>query len=140
MVAREQQASAAGGERLSYAIPLVDGTVQALIAAAEGDTFDAGFGPAYLPGYILVINLVPEGEGARQGLRNYDHIVAIDGQRIPILDPDEMVARRIYLHFLRRPPGAEVALLISRANADEDGVGRRELVIGFVVPQRSRVP
>jgi S1-C subfamily serine protease len=138
MVARENEVGAAGADRRSYAIPLVYGShVQTLIVAARSDTFDTGFSVAYPPGYIFVMNLDPEGEGARQGLRDYDQILVIDGQRIPVPDPDAMVARRIYLQFRRRPPGTEVDLLISRAN--EDGVGRAELVIRFVVPG-SRVP
>ena len=139
VVARGNDADGAGGDSRSFAIPLVLGSqVQTLIAAAESDAFDMGFVAAYSPGYIFVINLDPEGEGARQGLRDYDQILAIDGQRIPIPDPGETVANRIYLRFRQRPPGTEIDLLISRAN--EDGARRSELVVRFVMPDRSRVP
>lgn len=138
MVARENGAHAAAGDHRSLAIPMVHGVqVKALIVAAESGTFDTGFSRAYSPGYILVINLDPGGEGARQGLRDYDHIVAIDGQQIPVPDVGEMVARRLYLRFLRQSPGTTVNLLISRAN--ERGAGRTELLVPFVVPG-SRAP
>jgi S1-C subfamily serine protease len=136
MVARDDATGAAGGGRSSYAIPLVlDREVQDLIVAAQSDSFDPGFLAGYMPGYVLVINFDPEGVGAQQGVRRNDRILAIDGKPVT----DRAVAQEAYRSlFLRRPPGTTVELLISRAR--EDGDGREEILIRFIVPGGSRLP
>ena len=66
-----------------------------------------GGGIFFVP--ILVAGLVPNGPGARSGIREGDVILSLDARQVP-------TRKDLYLSLWRRGPGERIALEVMRDN------------------------
>lgn len=138
MVARERDAVEVDlSSRRSYAILLrMDVEVKRLLQEARGPGFDPGFRPIWPHNgepFVLVTSVQPDGLADELGIRDYDHIVSIDGQPVPT-DPAGQQA--LLIAFVRLEPGTEVEMVLERGEDDE----AETITVTWEVPERLPQP
>lgn len=79
---------------------------------------------------LVVSDLIEDGPAARSGLQERDIILAVDGQPLPRLKPDRVVASHFGQEILKRRPGDTLQLTVRR--------GTEERVLDLVIGEEPK--
>lgn len=139
MVARDRDDPDDGlSARRSYAIRFrTEIELQRLLQEAEDPGFDAGFQPIWPRNgqpMILVSNVVAGGLADELGIADFDRIVSIGGQPVPV---DEDGQKAMLGAFFRLAAGTEVEMVLERRGEDGES---EQFTVTWVVPERPPAP